>query len=158
VREHRYLQTFIKKMAEEYGYKATLEVSTPDGKGQVDVLLEKEGKQIAVEISVTTSAKWELHNIQKCLAAGYGRIVVCTNNKTKLKQIEHVVAARLSKKEQASIVLVSAESFQSVLTQEQARQPAETVIKGYRVKVQYDAEGTDKQALLKSIIAASKKP
>ncbi|HTE01629.1 MAG TPA: type IV secretion system DNA-binding domain-containing protein [Mucilaginibacter sp.] len=155
VREHRYLQTFIKNTAEGFGYKATLEVPTPDGSGQVDVLLEKDGTQIAVEISVTTSAGWELHNIQKCLVAGYEQIVLCANNKTKLQQIEHIAAKQLSKKELANIQFVSTDQFHSILSPLQAEQPTETVIKGYRVKVQYNKEGTDKQALLKSIIATS---
>lgn len=86
-REHRYLQTFIKKLAEERGYIADIEVPTKDGKGLVDVLLEKDGQSIAVEISVTTPASWELHNIKKCLAAGYHTVVVCTPHKTKVTLI-----------------------------------------------------------------------
>src|SRR5205085_2897851 len=73
--QHRYLQTLIKKMAETRGYKATIEAQTPDGTGKVDVLLEKDTKTIACEICVTTDAAWELHNIQKCLAAGYSIVI-----------------------------------------------------------------------------------
>ncbi len=47
---HRYLQTLIKQTAEKWGYKAIIEEQTPDGKGRVDVGLERDGKRIAFEI------------------------------------------------------------------------------------------------------------
>lgn len=100
VREHRYLQTFIKKLAEEYGYTAQLEVTTPDHTGQIDVVLEKDGVRTAVEISVTTSATRELHNIQKCLNAGYGKIVVCSPNAAKLKHIHQLTTTTLTTEDQ----------------------------------------------------------
>ena len=60
--QHRYLQTLIKRMAESRGYVAKTEVLTPDGNGRVDVSLERNGKRIAVEVSVTTTDTWETHN------------------------------------------------------------------------------------------------
>lgn len=48
-------------MAEARGYTATFEMLLPDGSGKVDVLLAKDGKSIAVEISITTDSKWEMH-------------------------------------------------------------------------------------------------
>ena len=65
----------IKKMAEARGYKATIEATTPDEQGRVDVSLEKNKKRIACEIGVTTTKAWEVHNIEKCLAAGYDVVV-----------------------------------------------------------------------------------
>lgn len=39
---HRYLQSLVKKMAEQRGYVATIENQLPDGSGQVDLLLIKD--------------------------------------------------------------------------------------------------------------------
>jgi len=156
VRQHRYLQMFVKAMAEAQGYKATLEVPTPDGNGQVDVLLEKAGQTIAVEISVTTTADWELHNIQKCLAAGYSQVVVCTTQQGKLKAIKALITAQLSKQEQARVQLIHRDDIPQMFQQAQQSTPSETVIKGYRVKVNYESNPT-KQDLLTSIINAARK-
>ncbi|WP_295794697.1 type IV secretion system DNA-binding domain-containing protein [Mucilaginibacter sp.] len=156
IREHRYLQSFIKKLAEAQGYKASLEVPTPDGTGQVDVVLERDGQRIAVEISVTTTAEWELHNIQKCLAAGYEQIVVCSSNNSKLDHIKQLVKNTLSLSPQATIRFVSPDMFQGVLALEPPRTPTHMVMKGYRVKVQYET-GTNKQDVLRSIISAGKR-
>ena len=158
VREHRYIQTFIKGMAEAEGYKASLEVKTPDGKGQVDVLLERDGQSIAVEISVTTTAEWELHNIEKCLAAEYDKVVVCSSNPMKLQQIKQLVQKNIEHGQQQRIFFVTPETFQGVLAPQSIAQPPATVMKGYRVKVQYEEGGVSKQELLKSIIKASQKP
>jgi hypothetical protein len=157
IREHRYLQTFIKKMAEEYGYKACLEVPTPDGAGLVDIVLEKESQIIAVEISVTTTAEWELHNIQKCLSAGYEKILVCVSDTKKSSRIMQLMEQHIAERDQKKVFVVRPDMIQSMLRIEQPPKENATVMKGYRVKVQYDSAGTDKQALLKSIITAAKK-
>ncbi|MFX8809212.1 hypothetical protein ABTM66_19085, partial [Acinetobacter baumannii] len=66
---HRYLQSLIKKMAEANGYIATIEAAIDNG--QVDVLLSKDNQTIAIEICNTTDAEWEVHNVQKCITAGF---------------------------------------------------------------------------------------
>jgi hypothetical protein len=85
---HRYLQTLVKKMAEARGYTAVLEVATPQQNGSVDVLLSKDNKTIAVEICVTTDADWEMHNISKCLEAGYTTIVSLCGDMKQLDKIK----------------------------------------------------------------------
>ncbi len=138
VREHRYLQTFIKAMAEAQGYKASMEVPTPDGAGLVDVLLEKGGDTIAVEISVTTSPEWELHNIKKCLAAGYSRIVVCASLPAKLKLIQSRITSRLTLQEQKQVKAILSNDIQTLFEHVPESRPTETLVKGYRVKVNYE--------------------
>lgn len=157
VREHRYLQTFIKKMAEDMGYKAQLEVKTPDGTGQVDVLLEKGGSSVAVEISVTTTAEWELHNVQKCLSAGYDSIMVCSTDPSKRKAIQQMIDNSIPKTEHSRIRVISPDEVQHILRPSQERSPAETMMKGYRVKVQY-GEKTGSDQIIQRIINATKKP
>jgi len=137
LREHRYTQAFIKTMAEQYGYKANIEAPTPDGRGQVDVLLEKERQTIAIEISVSTDAVWELHNIRKCLAANYSTIVVCATKK-KLLQIGKRIKDDLSLKEQGKIKLLVPEDIATLFVTDAKPKESGTVMKGYRVKVKYD--------------------
>ncbi|MBV9182363.1 MAG: DUF87 domain-containing protein, partial [Acidobacteria bacterium] len=75
-REHRYLQALAKQLAEQAGLRATIEAPLPDGNGQVDILLERDGVVAAIEVSVSTPVSWEQANLRKCLLAGYPRIAV----------------------------------------------------------------------------------
>jgi hypothetical protein len=156
IREHRYLQTFVKAMAEAQGYIAQLEVPTPDGTGLVDVLLMKGDETIAVEISVTTSPEWELHNIEKCLAAGYSKVVVCTTDSSKLHHIKARIASFLTTEEQAKITVINSNNLQSLFKSDHQAPPTETLVKGYRVKVKYEPNAT-RQDLLQSVINATRK-
>ena len=122
----------------------------------VDVLLEKGDHSIAVEISVTTSPEWELHNIQKCLAAGYSRVVVCTTQETKISHIKRHIASSLTEQEQVKVQVIASTEIQSIFDLEQKPQTTETVVKGYRVKVKYEPNAT-RQDLLQSIINANRK-
>lgn len=149
-REHRYLQTFIKKLAEEYGYVAKLEVPTPDGAGLVDVLLEKERQTIAIEISVTTTATWELHNIQKCLMAGYSRVIVCTDDPAKRKQLQNKLVP-LSTGEQEKVAVITSADIPALFAHESRPEPGEAVLKGYRVKVNY-GNSASQHNLLQTIL------
>jgi hypothetical protein len=159
IREHRYMQTFIKKMAEEYGYRASLEVPTPDGNGYIDVVIEKESERIAIEISVTTEAAWELHNIQKCLAAGYSRVTLCSKDAAKRRHVEQLLQTAMPVTEQEKVQVIGPDDLQALfLSAEKPSAPTHTVMKGYRVKVQYDKDGSDKTNLVKSILVAAKRP
>lgn len=158
IREHRYLQTFVKTLAEQYGYKANIEVPTLDGRGHIDVLLEKGDESIAVEISVSTTADWEVHNIQKCLAGRHTKIVACTNNAKKLEQIRTKLAATLQPAEVSRILLMTSDQLPMLFAPtEQAKETVSTM-KGYRVTVRHDEskQQTDVEGLLKRIIGTNK--
>jgi hypothetical protein len=158
LREHRYLQAFVKKLAEEHGYKATIEMPTLDGTGFVDVLLEKDGKHIAMEISVTTSATWELHNIQKCLAAGHTNIVVCVTTNLKITQIQKHIQKWLNSAEQSCVRVISPDDIPTLFSEAGPPKDTVTTYKGYRVKVQYGQPGDDTQRDIIQRILRSKKP
>jgi len=144
---HRYLQTLVKKMAEERGYTGTLEQQLPDGSGTVDVLLSKKGTTIAVEICITTDAAWEVHNIEKCIKAGYGMVIsLCTDTK-QLEKIRKKYLETIPGPDSASVQFLTPDAFFAYLDTEQQQQaappPTETVIKGYRVNVTYDTLSPD---------------
>jgi hypothetical protein len=138
---HRSLQILVKKMAEAGGYTATIEMPLPDGSGQVDVLLSKDGKTIAVEICNTTDAEWEVHNIQKCIAAKYDHIISLSGDIRQLERIKKKCAATIDDFTQQPILFLTPDTLfqylnETAIHQEQA---PEQVIKGYRVNVSYDA-------------------
>lgn len=78
--QHKYLQSLVKRLAEDRGFTATIEKRLFDGHGHVDVLLERGRLRLGCEISVTTSARQEADNLLKCLAAGFDYAVLISTN------------------------------------------------------------------------------
>jgi hypothetical protein len=136
--QHRYLQTLIKRMAEEKGFRAILEQSTLDGAGKVDISLEPDGRKIACEISITTSDEQELSNIQKCLASGYEKVILCSPEKKSLEKIKALASRKLKVSDQEkTLFLLPDEPFFYLEKEAAAWAGKEERIKGYKVKVQY---------------------
>ncbi|OJW83110.1 MAG: hypothetical protein BGO69_04010 [Bacteroidetes bacterium 46-16] len=137
--QHRYLQNLVKKMAESRGYVAKLEAPTHDGTGRVDVSLERNTSRIACEISVTTDTDWEIHNLAKCLSAGYELVVCCSSDKKIISNIRKAAEAAFSQAEQARLLFFEPEQLFLYLDEQLAKEATtETRIKGYRVKVEYN--------------------
>jgi hypothetical protein len=135
---HRYLQVLVKKMAEARGYTATIEKLLPNGGGQVDVLLAREGKTIAVEICNTTDPDWEMHNIHKCIAAGYDVVVSLSGDAKQLEKIRKKCIAGIPEFETKNVMFLTPDALYAYLdTTVQEDIPKEQVIKGYRVNVSY---------------------
>jgi hypothetical protein len=155
---HRYHQVLIKKMAEANGYKANVEMPTPDGKGKVDVLLEKGGKTIAIEVSDTTEATWELHNIEKCINGGYTQVYCCINDPNTRRAVQKLLNGL---NPQPSNVSIDTVEELLVLLQTTDEQNEEKKIKGYRVNVQHrqltSDEANTKRAIIQSIVKGGKK-
>ncbi len=86
-RKHSNLQDFVKKVAQERGYKVTIEKQTDNG-GRVDVSLLKDDVKIAIEISVTNTLDYEVQNIQKCIDDGYHYIFMISESMVHLKNIK----------------------------------------------------------------------
>lgn len=136
--EHRYTQMYIKKMAEVRGYKASIEEPTMDG-GRVDVLLERNGKRVACEIGMTTTTQWELHNIEKCLNAGYDLVVAIAKNKDAIRDMQDMIEQKISMVLQGKIMVMDAEALITFLDSEILKEAhTEERIKGYRVKIEYE--------------------
>jgi hypothetical protein len=137
---HRYLQTLIKKMAEARGYTATIEMLLPDGSGQVDVLLSKDGKSIAVEICITTDPEWEMHNIAKCIRAGYSEIVSLSGDIKQLEKIKKKCITGIAEFEKHRVLFFTPDALFSYLDETVKEHiPEEKIMKGYRINVTYDA-------------------
>jgi hypothetical protein len=140
VSTHRYLQTLVKKMAEAKGYTAVLEMQLPDGGGNVDVLLSKEGKTIAVEICLTTDPDWEMHNITKCIAANYDTVISLSGDPKQLEKIKKKCKEGIPDFENKKVQFFTPDALFAFLdTTVITQAPQEQIIKGYRVNVTYDS-------------------
>lgn len=152
---HRYLQSLIKQAADAYGYTALMEHHTPDG-GRVDVALERDGMRIACEIGLSTSTEHELHNIQKCLRAGYLSVIACSPDKRVLSRLKKASAKVLSSDEQQKVSFLQPDEFLMYLQQQPQPAPpivTETRIKGYRVKVNHMASQPGDNVMRNSALA-----
>ena len=161
--QHRYLQMLVKRMAEARGFKAVIEEATPDGKGRVDVALLRDKLKIACEITVTTTDEWEVHNIEKCLAAGFEIVVVCSTNPRSLSKIKTLIEAKLPARLRDRVRLFQPEELFLYLDQLVAKEAgSETRVKGYRVKVSYTAVSGEearqkKESITKSVADSLRK-
>jgi hypothetical protein len=136
--QHRYFQVLIKRIAEDKGYKATIEQPTPDGAGRIDVALERNGKRIACEISVTSTPEQELKNIEKCLAAGFEKVVLCSPERKILESVKSLLLLSIDKADQNRVLFFSPDELFFFLEEKAATEASkEGRIKGYKVRVQY---------------------
>lgn len=91
--QHQAIQQRLKREAETFGFRATIEKEIPDG--SVDLLLERPGHVIACEISVTTTIDHEVGNVAKCLKAGFARVAIICQQEERLRRIEAAIASSL---------------------------------------------------------------
>jgi hypothetical protein len=83
--QHMEVQRRIKEAAEALGFRVIAEKEVP--KGKIDLVLARDGTEIACEITITNTIDYEIHNIAKCLAAGFQRVVVVSTSESKLAKL-----------------------------------------------------------------------
>ncbi|MGD0596843.1 MAG: type IV secretion system DNA-binding domain-containing protein [Sedimentisphaerales bacterium] len=153
--KHRDIQNDIKKQAQANGFLALIENPTPDGKGKVDVHLEREGIKIAVEVCVTCPDTHELGNIEKCLSAGYDKVILCSQESKVLNKVKKLVSKQVGEAGQEKVFFFLPEEIGLFLKQEAAKSAStETIIGGRKVKtvlrpMSQDKEKTARQSVLK---------
>lgn len=144
--KHRYLQALVKELAETQGFRATIEAPVAGGGGgQVDVLLERDGVAIAVEVSVSTPVEQERENVRKCLAAGYARVaLVLAKSRTTQGRYRATILEGLGEADRERLSFLAPEEVPDFIAA-LAPVPASTemVVKGYRVKVSHTAVSPD---------------
>jgi hypothetical protein len=158
-REHRFIQEFIKKIAEERNFKAVLEEPVNDNTGKVDVSLLRDDVRIACEVSVTNTPDYEVQNIQKCLSAEYLLVFMISNDPKHLDTIRRLAVKAIDKSFHSRLYFVSKEDFvkQLDLLLAQQSKPKEVRAKGYRVKLKYStpSDPSGQKKALKDIILSS---
>jgi hypothetical protein len=116
--------------------KAAIEQPTPDGSGRIDVALERNGKRIACEISVTSTPEQELKNIQKCLAAGFEKVVLCSPERKILESVKGLASQSISEADLMKVFFFQPDEFFFFLEESAAAEASkEDWIKGYKVRV-----------------------
>lgn len=138
-KEHRFIQEFIKSIAEARNFKAVVEESVNDNTGKVDVSLLRDDLRIACEVSVTNSIEYEVQNILKCFQAGFSFVFMISNDSKHLNHISSSATLAVDQSLQSRLFFVSKDAFTAQLDHilAQRSQPSETRAKGYRVKVNY---------------------
>lgn len=127
--EHKYLQHLVKRLAEERGFRASIEEAAGDGRA--DVVLRREKLLIAVEISVTTDLEHEAQNVEKCLAAGFTHILFVSGDKRRREKLrERFREARVPVQAMAPDEIVAA--LDALVP---APATTESTVRGYKVKV-----------------------
>lgn len=137
---HRYLQLLIKKVAESHGFIATLEAALPDNAGRVDIVLKKDAIELAIEISDSTSPEWEIHNIEKCIQAGYTNIISIAGDIKKLESIKKLWQQK-SQASNAEVSFYTPDALFAYLDSLviQSQEPVAQTMKGYRINVSYNS-------------------
>lgn len=154
---HKYLQALVKRLAEERGFRATIEGAA--GPGQVDVLLVRDELRVGVEISVTTDHLHEVENLRKCVAAGFNRIIFVSSEKRVRTKVSEVVACELSG---TQVSVIGPEDIVTALDAfGQQEQVSETLVRGIKVRVTRKAlsptEASSQQRAVAAVIAKSMK-
>lgn len=161
--QHKYLQHLFKQLAEERGFRASIEETILDGVGRVDVSLVRGDSRIACEISVTTNQDHELGNVEKCLAAGYTEVVLVGSNERHIKALAKFVEENLDESERGKVRYVLPERLTEYLDSlGEVPKPTEQTVRGYKVRtvqqvVDPNEAGARRQAIAEVIARSLKK-
>jgi type II secretory pathway pseudopilin PulG len=160
--QHKYLQELLKRWAEGHDWRATIEERILDGLGSVDVSLRKGDLAVACEIAVTTEPDHELGNLQKCIAAGFQRVLVVSSEKKTLNKVRQLAAGALTEEQLAGVAFCAPDDAFAVLESIEADAASVSgTVRGYKVKVKYKAmeerEKTAKRQAVSGVIAKAMK-
>jgi len=92
-------------------YLAVIEKPTPDGAGQVDMSLQRDEHRIACEVSATSSDEQALGNIEKCLAAGYDQVILCSPRKRLLQRVKKLTTEKLDEASRERLLFLQPEDL-----------------------------------------------
>ena len=133
--QHKYLQQFVRGLAHDHGFKATVEKPVEDGRGSVDIALEHEALSIAVEVSITTELDQEVHNVDKCFRAGFGWVILLVPERRKRARFHRDIVERLDETRRDRFRVFGPEDIDGFLIERAAElQSSERTVRGYRVK------------------------
>ncbi len=135
--KHRYIQNLIKKLGQGRGFYTVIEAPVLSGHGSVDVSLEGHEKKIAIEVSVTTSGKWEASNIIKCLSAGYDEVIIVSADEQHLEDVKNQVFGEFENEILNGRLLFHSVDELTTYLDSVSTATTEDTISGYDVKVGY---------------------
>ena len=152
--EHTYLQELIKRWGEEKGFRAVVEEQIAGGRESIDVALYRGEMRIACEVSVTTPLEYEVGNVEKCLAAGFGQVAVVSLKKARLAKLGKLLDEAIPPAERQRVLLFTTEELLAWLEGQPVWEEVKTV-RGWKVKVKYRDPGDDRLKRVAEILARS---
>jgi hypothetical protein len=134
--QHKAIQQRIKKAAEELGFRSIIEKPVLGGQGSIDLLLERDGRPIACEISFSTTVDHEVRNVSKCLKALFPEVAVICLDEERLEKISTAVSASLGPETASRVGYFQPDPFIAYLKslKPATPQPSETVSGGYKIR------------------------
>jgi hypothetical protein len=155
--QHRYVQHLIKQLAEERGFRAVIEEAVAGG--QIDVGLHRDDITIACEISITSSADYEVQNLAKCTRAGFGRVWAVAPTATRQRAIRKAAEAQLTADDLTRVEFLTTEDVVLALDAFTEPESQESTVRGYKVSVSKRAispeEARERRASIARIVAQS---
>lgn len=136
VSEHQYLQKIVKRIAEKYGFIATVEKQVFGGVGRIDVALENGAIKIACEVAVTNTVEYEVQSVQKCLSSGYNQVIVLSVNEPHLNAIERLAASTIGADHIGKVAFLKPDDFHLYLERLCSENPdawGDPKVKGYKI-------------------------
>ena len=161
--KHRYIQSLVKELGEQQGFRAILEAPLPAGAGQIDVLLVRDEVRMPFEVSVTTPAAHERRSIESCLTAGYERVaLVLAKSRTLQGRYKTAVLEGLPEDVQARIVFLVPEDLPDFIASlAPAPDAADSIVRGYKVRTTHQTttpeDARERRAALARVVARSLK-
>jgi hypothetical protein len=149
---HKMIQKLAKEWGEARGFRATLEQDVLGGSGRVDVLLEREGLRIAVEVAVANSPAELVETVVKDVAAGFDHVAVVSNDGELLRRSEERIKEVVPAKALGKVRLFSPDGLPAFLDGLGAGDPGARA--GYRVRVEGNPEVGRRRALARLVGAA----
>ncbi len=139
--QHKYLQGLIKRLAEDRGFRATLEAPV-EGGGRIDVLLAREGLSVACEISVASTPAQEVENLRKCRESGASRVVLVSPERRTLRAVEKLLPLAVG--EGAPLSYCTPDELLALLDGLASPiEEREETVRGYRVRMTVRPAGPD---------------
>ncbi len=156
------LQQLIRQWGQGMGYLATVEKTVLNGAGLIDVALEKAGRTLACEITVTTPIEKEIQNVRKCVEAGFELIAVVASDSKKLQKVETAIRGALLPPDLERVKFFTPDAlFAFIEALEALDASKEVTVRGYKVKVNYrtvdQATKVDRNAVISKVLAGSLK-
>lgn len=152
---HKYLQHLVKRLAEERGFRATIEGTA--GAGQADVCLVRDSLSVACEISITTDVEHETANLTKCVEHGFAHVLAISPEKKTRDALKKVGANYPS----GTVVVCAPEDIVTALDAFGTPAPTEATVRGYKVKVSRQTlspgDAAAKRAAIASVVAKAVK-
>jgi hypothetical protein len=140
-------------LAEERGFRATIEETILEGAGRVDVSLVRDRTRIACQVSITTTKDWELGGIEKCLAAGYSEVLLIGRTERHINALSKFIEKNLEPENQGQVKYVTSEGLMDYLDNFGIPKPTEDIVRGYKVRTTQQSVDSEEAAARRSAIS-----